>query len=167
MMAKNEWQKGVAPLGLYFSFLTKRFVGTLVQKLSHIGLDKYFITLVVIEQSGETFTQQNLADYFKINKASMVRIIDYLTKKGFLRRKTNVKDRREHFLILTDKAKKVLPDIKLALKELDQVALNGFTQEQKIQFFQLLEQVYVNMSELPSEDVFLNFMKKGKREQAA
>lgn len=154
-MMKEKWQEGAAPLGLYFSFLTKVFVGATTQKLSHIDLDKYFRVLMVVEQQG-SFTQQNLSDYFKINKASMVRIIDYLTKKGYLRRKVNVKDRREHFLILTEKAKRELPEIKQALFELEQNAFKGFTEEQKTHFFQCLEQIYVNMSGLPAEDIFVN-----------
>ncbi len=154
-MTKEKWQEGTAPLGLYFSFLTKVFVGATAQRLSQIDLDKYFRVLIVIEQQG-SFTQQNLSDYFKTSKVSMVRIIDYLTKKGYLRRKVNAKDRRAHFLILTEKAKKELPGIKQALCELEQYALKGFSEEQKTVFFQCLEQIYVNMSGLPSEDIFVN-----------
>jgi DNA-binding MarR family transcriptional regulator len=121
----DKWKACIAPLGLYFSFLTKHFVGALVQKMSHIDLDKYFRVLVVVEQSNETLTQQNLSDYFKTSKVSMVRIIDYLTKKGYLRRKVNSKDRREHFLILTEKARRELPLIKQTLLEVEEIALQG------------------------------------------
>jgi uncharacterized membrane protein YoaT (DUF817 family) len=82
----EKWKACIAPLGLYFSFLTKHFVGAMIQKMSHIDLDKYFRVLVVVEQS-ETLTQQNLSDCFKTIKVSMVRIIDYLTREGYLRRK--------------------------------------------------------------------------------
>jgi MarR family transcriptional regulator, transcriptional regulator for hemolysin len=163
-MSNFQWQEGDNPLGLYLSFLTKQFIGTAVKKLSHIDLDRYFRVLLVVEQSGETFTQQKLADYFKLNKASMVRIIDYLTKKGFLERRVNRQDRREHLLILTDKAKKVLPEIKQTLNRLDELALSGFTPAQKEQFFQSLEQMYTNLSKLPAEDIFLDFSQmKNKR----
>lgn len=155
-MNKEKWQTSIAPLGLYFSFLTKHFAGAMVQKLSEIDLDKYFRVLVVIEQAGSNFTQQNLSDHFKINKASVVRIVDHLARKGYVRRKVNKKDRREYFLVLTEKAKKELPAIKEALCELEQSAFKGFTEEQKALFFQLLEQVYVNMSSLPAEEVFIS-----------
>lgn len=158
-MNKEKWQTGIAPLGLYFSFLTKHFAGAMVQKLSHIDLDRYFRVLVVIEQAGSGFTQQKLSDHFKINKASVVRIIDHLGRKGYVRRKVNRKDRREYFLVLTEKAKKELPAIKDALFELEQSAFKGFSNEQKNLFFQLLEQVYVNMSDLPAEEVFINYEK--------
>jgi DNA-binding MarR family transcriptional regulator len=158
-MSKEKWQAGAAPLGLYFSFLAKLFAGAMGQKLSDIDLDKYFRVLVVVEQSKETLTQQNLSDYFKTSKVSMVRIIDHLTKKKYLRRKTNAKDRREHFLILTEKSKRELPLIKHALHELEASALQGFSEDQKKQFFQFLEQIYINMSELPSQDIFVNYDK--------
>src|SRR5687768_13043789 len=135
-MSKEKWKAGIAPLGLYFSFLTKHFAGAMVRKLSHIDLDKYFRILVVLEQAGGTFTQQNLSDHFKTNKASVVRIVDHLSKKGYVRRRVNAKDRREHFLILTEKAKSELPAIKEALCEMEQHALKGFTEDQKHLFFQ-------------------------------
>jgi DNA-binding MarR family transcriptional regulator len=132
------------------------------QKLSHIDLDKYFRILVVIEQAGSSFTQQNLSDHFKVNKASVVRIVDHLAKKGYVRRKVNSRDRREYFLILTEKAKNELPAIKEALCELEKNAFKGFTEEQKQMFFQLLDQIYVNMSELPVEEVLLKYKKVGR-----
>jgi DNA-binding MarR family transcriptional regulator len=119
--------------------------------------------LVVVEQSKEKLTQQNLSDYFKTSKVSMVRIIDYLAKKGYLRRKVNAKDRREHFLVLTEKSKRELPLIKDTLREVEASALQGFSEEEKQQFFQFLEQIYINLSKLPAEDIFVNYEKVKER----
>jgi DNA-binding MarR family transcriptional regulator len=163
-MDKEKWQSGTAPLGLYFSLLAKYFAGATVKKMSHIDLDKYFRVLVAVEQSKETITQQKLSNYFKTSKVSMVRIIDYLTGKGYLHRSVNTKDRREHFLILTEKAKKELPLIKQTLADVEASALQNFTEEQKLQFFQYLEKIYMNMSELPAEDLFVVYQKVGKKE---
>jgi DNA-binding MarR family transcriptional regulator len=159
----EKWKVGIAPLGLYFSFLNKHFAGVMVQKMSHIDLDKYFRVLVVIEQSQETFTQQRLSDYFKTSKVSMVRIIDHLTDKGYLRRKVNTKDRREHFLILTAKAQQELPLIRQALQEIEASALKGFTEEQKEQFFQLMDKVHTNITQLASEELFISYEKVEKK----
>jgi hypothetical protein len=52
------------------------------------------------------------------------------------------------------------------LLEVEERALQGFTDEQKEQFFQMLEQIYVNMSQLPSEDIFLNCEKVKKNSEA-
>lgn len=163
LMATYNRREGHASLGLYFSFLTKRFFGGLMQNLAHTDLDRYFTVLIAVEESGETLTQQNLCDYFKINKASMVRVIDYLAKKGYLHRQVNEADRREHLLVLTEKAKRNLPDIKKAVKKLEETALKGFSTEQKEEFFQLLNQVYVNMAELSGEDFFLKIVKTKRK----
>lgn len=161
-MDKEKWQGSTAPLGLYFSFLTKYFAGAMVKKMSPIDLDKYFRVLVVVEQSKETITQQKLSDYFKTNKVSMVRIVDYLTRTGYLQRKVNMKDRREHFLILTGKAKLELPFIKQTLLEIEASAFHNFTDEQRTQFFQFLEKIYMNVSELPAEEIFVVYEKVRK-----
>jgi DNA-binding MarR family transcriptional regulator len=162
-MATYNWQEGNTSLGLYFSFLAKRFFGSLMRNLAHIDLDRYFIVLIAVEESGETFTQQNLCDCFNINKASMVRIIDYLTKKGYLQRQVNKADRREHLLILTEKAKSNLPDIKLTVKKVEETALQGFSAAQKDRFLCLLNKVYVNMAEIPEGDLFVEIVKTKRK----
>lgn len=171
-MKEQHWQDSDYPLGLYLAFLTKRFLGYLSERLSPVGLDRYFRVLVVVEQSNESFSQQNLADYFQMNKAAMVRIIDYLSAKGFLERQVNEQDRRQHFIRLTDKARKALPEIKQCIKEIHEIAFKGLNQEQKEQFFQSLKLMYGNMAGFPEEDLFLHFkqaknIKKKKTQNAA
>ncbi len=93
----------------------------------------------------------------------MVRVVDYLTKKGYLQRQENAADRREHLLVLTEKAKRNLPDIKKTVKKLEETALHGLSANQKEQFLRLLNQVYVNMAELPEEDIFLKIVKTKRK----
>jgi MarR family transcriptional regulator, transcriptional regulator for hemolysin len=162
-MSKDKWQGSTAPLGIYFSLLTKYFTAAMVKKMSPIGLDKYFSVLVAVEQSRETITQQKLSEYFKTSKVSMVRIIDYLAEKDYLQRRVNTKDRREHLLILTDKAKRELPYIKQILLEIEAGALHNFTEEQKIQFFQYLEKIYYNVSKFPAEAIVVEHKQVEKK----
>ena len=144
-------------MSLYFGFLTKKYLGAMMSALSHVGLDRYFVVLSVIEQSGETFTQQNLADYFKIDKASVVRVVNYLTGKGFVSRQINGKDRREHFLVLTEKGRALVPEIRQSIRKLNETALQHLGPEQTKQFFSTLDLICQNLSETPADEVFLNF----------
>lgn len=146
-----------------FARLSKSFLGALVRKLEGKGPDKYFSSLLLIHRSGETLTQQELADQLRVDKASMVRVIDFLAKTGFIKRKTNPEDRRKHLLQLTPKAKGVMPDIEECVKAMNEQALKGFTEKEKKQYYDMLDRIYCNLSELPSDNIFLNYTKIKKQ----
>ncbi len=144
------------PMVLPFSLLTKDYAGALVRKLSHLELDKYYTILLVIEKSGEEFTQQKLAHFLNIDKTSVVRIIDYLTERGYVIRQKNNLDRREHFLVLTDKANAILPDINAAVKQLNDIVFENFKEEEQKQFLEALQKISRNLSHLPVESLIVN-----------
>lgn len=125
--------------------------------LSHVELERYFVVLSVIEQSGQTFTQQKLADYFQIDKASVVRVVDYLVQREVITRQVNTQDRREYFLVLTEKGKRIVPEIRQSIRQLNETAFRHFTPEQTEQFFLALDTIGQNLSEVPMDEDFLNF----------
>jgi MarR family transcriptional regulator for hemolysin len=146
-----------APVSLYFNLLAKRYIGAVAKKLSHLEIDKYFYVLMVIDKYRDNITQQQLADYFRIDKASLVRILNYLSKSGMLERKVNPRDRREHLLVLTPKALEILPEIKLTYAEINQTALKGLNEEQVEVFYATLDTICSNLSALPANELFVRY----------
>jgi DNA-binding MarR family transcriptional regulator len=163
-MAENNEPSRI-PMHFLFSRLTKSYLGALVSRLQGKGPDKYFSSLLLIHRSGETITQQELADQLKVDKASMVRVIDFLSKGGFIRRKTNPEDRRQHILQLTAKGKAVMPEIEQCVAEMNDQALKGFSTKEKKQFYEWLDKVHSNLSEIPSDAYMLNYIKIKKHTQ--
>jgi DNA-binding MarR family transcriptional regulator len=157
-MKKNEHNDQVS-LHFIFSMLAKSFWGALARKLEGKGPERYFYTLLVIHEKDEQITQQELADYFKIDKASMVRVIDYLSKAGYIKRKVDPSDRRQHFLLLTSRGKAFVPVLKEAIEELNALALDGIGEKEKKAFYEMLEKVCGNLAQLPKDNFFLNFKK--------
>jgi DNA-binding MarR family transcriptional regulator len=146
-----------APVSLYFNLLAKRYIGAVAKRLSHLEIDRYFYVLMVIDKYRSSITQQQLADYFKIDKASLVRILNYLSKAGMLERKVNTRDRREHLLILTPKALEILPEIKLAYAEINQAALKGLNEEQIEGFYATLDTICNNLADVPANELFVRY----------
>ena len=145
------------PLGLHFTNMAKQYLGVIAKKLAHLDIDRYFITVVVIERLGGSVTQQQLADLVCKDKVSMVRIIDYLSKKGFVKRKKNKLDRREHFIELTEKANKSIPDIKSALKGANNSIFKDISEDEIHLFYNVLERMMANLETLPADQVDLNY----------
>ena len=148
-----------APLGRLFNFLTKNYIGALTQKLGNLDIERHFYSLVIVEQGGGEINQKELAEVLKMDKASMVRLVDYLSDIGMLLRKQNPDDRREYHLVLTDKAKEQLPEIKRTIRDMNEAALQGFTSEEKEMFYSMMGRICCNLSSLPSDEILMEFKK--------
>lgn len=151
------------PLGRQLGRLTKLYFGALTKRLEHLDIDRHFSPLIIVSQNPGC-TQQFLADKLKIDKASMVRVIDYLSENGYLKRAINPSDRREFFLSLTEKGKKNLSSINKAVSDLNKSSLKGLSKKQKEDFYSSLCTVCKNLGSEPADEIIINF-KKAKRKK--
>lgn len=119
------------PLGRMFSFLGKSYLHLLRNKLQHLDIDRNFFALILIESSEGEINQQQLALLLDTDKVSIVRVVDYLSEKGFVKRVRTSDDRRKHNLVLTEKAKAALPEIKKCINELNQLVFSGLSETQQ------------------------------------
>ena len=147
------------PLGKDFSLLTKYYIGIVSQKLSELEIERYFYPLVVINESENAMCQKDLAECIGADNVTMVRIVDYLSDKGFIKRLQNKHDRRAYHLTLTEKAKKYLPEIKTAFEEANAICFTGFKKSEKAEFQRMLTKMHDNVVNHPRVEVKLNFKK--------
>lgn len=145
-----------SPLGLVLSNIAKQYFGVLSKRLGHLELERYYTTLVVIDRFG-LITQQQLADLICKDKVAIVRVVDYLSKKGYVKRKKDKQDRRKYYLELTEKARKDLPEISAGLSFSNESAFKEISQSEIEVFHKVLEKIAGNLSALPSYSVDLNY----------
>jgi DNA-binding MarR family transcriptional regulator len=150
------------PLGRIFTVLAKTYLGVIAEKLEHTNIDRFFLALIFIDEEKGNITQQRLSETLRTDKVTIVRVIDYLSKKGLVKRQVNKDDRREHLLVLTPKAEKILPDIKKAYKETENEALKGINGKDREDFKECLAKVMNNLSVLPSKKVTIKFNKTNR-----
>jgi len=133
------------PLGRVLSLIAKDFLELLHEKLSHIDLDRNFYALSLIGKADGEMTQQDLATRLDSDKVSIVRIIDYLTEKGYVIRTNHSQDRRKYCLTLTSKAKNEIGDIELCLKDVHTKSFQGLTDTQIEEFHKTLAIIQQNI----------------------
>ena len=150
----------IEAIGLYFHLLDKTYQKLLSYDLDFTGLERYFFVLWAIRESGEPMSQQNMADLLKVDKASIVRIVDDLEKKGYIKRTINAEDKRVYFLELDKKGNRFIKDILEGINNLNEEMLIGFLPKEKELFIQLLHKAYQNLSQQPESDFFLRFLGK-------
>jgi MarR family transcriptional regulator, transcriptional regulator for hemolysin len=124
--------------------ISKMSQDTLQNILSNLDIDRSFYPLLLIE-AGNGITQQDLADELSCDKVQVVRIIDYLSLNGYVDRLQNKTDKRKYELVITEKAKKVIPDIKRAFNELSVVSLKGLTANQRNELYAMLVIIESNL----------------------
>jgi len=75
-------------------------------------------------------SQVDLAELLFKDFASVARMVDILTKKGFITRTENKIDRRKKDLLLTQKSKRMLLKIIPLIEKYRSIALNGFSKSE-------------------------------------
>jgi len=113
-------------------------------KLSHLDIDRSFYPLLLID-AGHGITQQELAHELSCDKVQVVRIIDYLSSNGYVDRIPNKTDKRKYELSVTDKARKVIPDIKKAFDELSAITMKGLSTSKKNELYAMLTLIVSNL----------------------
>ena len=147
------------PLGRRFGMLVRLYFGALTKKLEKLDIERHYSILILLENSKGNCSQQYISDFLKVDKVSMVRMIDYLTKKGYIKRLVNPNDRREHHIVLTNKAYKMLPKIHKAIDELNAVATKGLSPAEVDIFYKSLDLLTNNLEKQPAHAVLVNFKK--------
>jgi len=150
------------PLGKAMAVITKNYYGALSKRIEHLGIDRHFTTLLLIDSAKEKCTQQYLSDTLNCNKVIMVKMLDYLVDKKMITRKTNTEDRRERIIELTNKSKKIIPLIRKGIEDMNDIALKGFTKKEQELFKKFLEKTLVNLENLPVNAVDIKFKKQLK-----
>ena len=147
------------PLGKKMARITKSYFGALSKRVEPLGIDRHFGTLVIIEDADKKCTQQQLSNLLNFDKVKMVRILDYLFEKGMVTREVNPKDRREHLIQLTAKAKKIMPEIRSEIIWMNKLALNGLNKTEQELFGGCVDKIIKNLENLPVNKVYIKIKK--------
>ena len=146
----NPFELKESPLSLMFNMLFKKYYHAAEQQLVSAELDRYFYVLGLICKH-EEITQQCLANCLQIDKATMVRVIDYLTDKGLVKRTPHSEDRRAYIISPTAKGLKLAPKIEATFSNLNKLAFKGFSSEEKKMFLELMGKMDTNLNPVTSE----------------
>ena len=115
----------------------------LQENLTELDIKRSFYPLLLIE-SGNGITQQELAGKLSCDKVQVVRIIDYLSSHGYVERIQNRTDKRKYELSITEKAKKVIPNIRKVFEEIAVNSLKGLSENQRNELYTMLTIIETN-----------------------
>lgn len=139
--------------------VTKKYLSAFSEFTQDIPLDRYHYVLILVEQNQEKLTQKALAEMLQIDKSFMANMINYLTENGFVYRETNIEDRREQLIKLTDKAKKMIPSISKSIEELNSKAFYNLSDEKVKTFFEIIDTLQNNLNLISNHEIILDYQR--------
>jgi MarR family transcriptional regulator, transcriptional regulator for hemolysin len=134
------------PIGRIMGHISQKILSLIRLRLEHLDIDHSFYPLLLIEAENGKLTQNDLAKKLHCDKVQVVRIIDYLSSKGFVTRVIHADDRRKYRLEITDKAKQFLPEIKNTILEINSIGMNNISEKQVQQVYAILKIIDVNIT---------------------
>jgi MarR family transcriptional regulator, transcriptional regulator for hemolysin len=137
------------PIWRQMDLISRLYQNALSQQLRHLGIERHFYMMLVIDEGNGHFTQQDMADVLEIDKVIMVGIIDYLSDNGFVARKENKEDGRKHRIVLTAKARAALPEIRKRILSLNKMALSELPANLSENFMEILGLIRGTLENIP------------------
>lgn len=147
MLEKKE------PLNKELSYLSRLYHGVVHRKLSALEVERYYYILILVKEGRGKITPKELAEKIHSDKVFIVKILDYLYAKGMISRKVNDADRRQHFISLTEKGKKLVPAIEKAFTKTTEEAFKGLKKEEKAIYYKVVNVMKENLLSLPSKEI--------------
>jgi MarR family transcriptional regulator, transcriptional regulator for hemolysin len=152
-MVETAEVKIIEPVGHIASNIHRMFLTVLNKYLDNVDIDRYYYPILLIEANSSKLTQQELARKLGCDKVQVVRIIDYLSEKGYVTRVKNTQDRRKYGLEVTEKAKKFIPDIKKAIQDANALILNNLSEKKINDLYSTLRIIEKNLSSFKNQTV--------------
>jgi MarR family transcriptional regulator, transcriptional regulator for hemolysin len=140
------------PAGRVMGKISRMFLLELQKQLAHLDIERSFYPLLLIYKGKGRLNQQQLANSLHCDKVQVVRIIDYLSEKGYVERLQNPYDRRKYGLSATPKALSAVNEIKAAIASVSDAALKGLSPQQIDQLYDMLFVIEKNLNEISKKN---------------
>ena len=131
--------------GRKFGLLGNLYFSVLSERLKHLGIEKNFSILVLIDKMGDHCSQKFIAETLHMDKTMMVGVLDHLEALDFIKRTQNPSDRRQYWIQLTEKGKAHMPEIREVVYTLNESVLAGLSPSEAVKFQKQLQLIYKNI----------------------
>lgn len=139
---------GEPEYGKYIHLITKKTKYLADENLlkHNITLEQVHIMRFLSENDGKVIYQKDIEKYFDIKRSSVTNILQIMEKKEMIIRKEDEKDARMKMVFFTDKGKKLSMELRNFIKHLEEVIVDGISEEDKAKYLLLLMKSLDNLT---------------------
>jgi DNA-binding MarR family transcriptional regulator len=109
------------------------------KRMRDIDLTAGQFPFIMVLSDEEGITQEELADYFHIDKGTVARALRKLEDKQYLFRKVDKENRRRYCIYLTEKGRSTVPKIENIDKEWEESMCSRFSDEEYSNLLDILK----------------------------
>ena len=115
----------------------------------------YWFYLRVLAERGE-INQLELSKRVGISSTTAVPALDYLEKRGMVKRVRDPNDRRKYFVYLQDEGKRLVNDIMPEFIDLISASLDGISQTDMRVFWKVMHKIEANLIEMAQDQAVID-----------
>src|SRR5258706_6153005 len=115
----------------------------------------YWFYLRVLAERGEV-NQLELSKRVGIASTTAVPALDYLEKRGLVKRERDPNDRRKYFVKLQDEGKRLVDKMLPDLTDMISVSLEGISQRDMRVFWKVMHQIEANLIQMAQGDTIVD-----------
>jgi MarR family transcriptional regulator, transcriptional regulator for hemolysin len=138
--------------GHLISLAARSFARLSEARLKPLGFGVGHLPVLVALQSGVANTQRDLARFARIEQPPMAQMLARMERDGLIERVPDPADKRSSLVTLTGTAKRRLPKATATLFQGNREALDGFSDEEAVQFIAMLKRVQANLDQLTGSE---------------
>lgn len=131
--------------GRLISAIHRKALQIIKYNLKNFDIDAGQIFLLWYVHNHSGISQDKMAQNFHLDKATVSKNVKRLIRLGYLKKKVNPKDQREHQLSATKKAKPLVPRLESILKDINKLMIKGINKEKQEEFVDTLEKILKNL----------------------
>jgi DNA-binding MarR family transcriptional regulator len=109
-----------------------------------ITTTQFVVLLKLCEK--DRMTQKELAKDTNYKQSALTLILDKLELKKLINREAKENDRRAYLIVITNEGRKLENKLIVVAKELEKRILEGISNNQKIEFINILDKIYHNIN---------------------
>lgn len=94
-------------------------------------------------------TQKALTEIADVEQPSMAQLLSRMERDGLIQRTPDPQDRRSNLVRLTEQGEAAVPAVRESLDYFNTRAYAGFSEEERVNFVQMLQRIINNLESLP------------------
>lgn len=122
------------------------YTRNLARELSSVRLNHHFEVLLTLAKQQAPITQNQLAELLHIDKSRVAHIIFSMEESEIVIVKTNPADKRQHLISLSPHALKSVPYVEMKVREVNEMAKTGISEEKLMVFIEVAETMMQNLT---------------------
>ena len=95
------------------------------------GVEVQCVGILHLLEEGGAMSQQQLGRRLRIDRTTMVKLVDAMEKSGFARRADNPSDRRAYLVEMTSQGRKALKAMQMVAEKMERKLFTGFTDAER------------------------------------